>query len=95
MEHKNFISLDERYVELESMIEEQYPGFLENLSHGARVLVVQEDAVASGLSDGDLFLLGAVVKVAAHRGNAVLLARTSGVSLLTRKRSGDFSKESS
>ena len=86
MIHQNFSSPEDDLNDLEAFIEQEYPGSIDLMKGGNRLLVIQASVMARSLLDHELRVLGAIVKVASARGNTVVVGNWTGVTALKHVR---------
>jgi hypothetical protein len=83
--------LNDRYAELEAMVSTFSPEFVGVLKSGTQRLVFfREDVTAPFLSDSELRLLGAMIKVAGRFGQTIVIGPFDGVAMLCPKATKEF-----
>jgi hypothetical protein len=71
--------LKQRYKELEEIVNGSFPGLIEGLKEGKRIVYLREDMFAIGLTVQELAFFGAVGKVTAKYGSTVIFGDYMGV----------------
>lgn len=81
--------LNDRYTELEGLVNDFAPELLDAIKSGNRLVFFREDITAPFLSDRELLLLGAIIKVAGRLGLTIIIGPYQGVAMLHPKVSGE------
>jgi hypothetical protein len=65
--------LAEQYRKLEVMVEKRFPGRISKFVAGGRVVVVHKDSLAPDLDPAERQMIEAVLQIALHYGNTILV----------------------
>jgi hypothetical protein len=86
MEHLDFRSIEDDYRDLEKLIDEEFPDATLRFLRNEHLLIIDATTIAEELLDEDLRLLGALIKVATHRGTHVVMGNFKGIDIFHRAR---------